>query len=92
MSNIDKADKFDNVSTGIDSPARNAFSVTPHDTNDLPNVTRGIYVGVTGDLKVKTEGLDVVTFTNLAAGMIHPIMCQMVFATGTTATGIVGVW
>jgi hypothetical protein len=33
-----------------------------------------------------------VTFTGLAAGVIHPIAAKRVYATGTGATGIVGVY
>lgn len=86
------ADNFGNLLSGLESPARNAAEITPHDTNDLALVTRGIYVGVAGNLKVETANGDVVTFVDLAAGMIHPIMCKQVYATGTTATDIVGVW
>ena len=85
-------DTFASLLSGLESPARNAFAVTPHDTNDLANVTRGIYVGASGDLKVETANGNVVTFVGLAAGMIHPISCKQVYATGTTATSIMGVY
>lgn len=86
------ADNFASLLSGLESPARNAAEITPHDTNDLAYVTRGVYVGVSGDLKVETANGDVVTFVGLAAGMVHPIQCKQVYATGTTATSIVGVW
>lgn len=72
-------------------PGSNAFSVTPSDSADLDSVTRGIYVGATGDLKVTMMGGGVVTFVSLVAGVIHPIMAQRIWSTGTTATDIVGV-
>ena len=86
------ADNFATLLSGLESPARNAMEITPHDTNDLALVTRGIYVGGAGNLKVETANGDVVTFVGLAAGMIHPIMCKQVYSTGTTATSIVGVY
>lgn len=72
--------------------ASNAFSVTPNDGTDLATPTRGIYVGASGDLKVDMRGVGTVTFVGLAAGMIHPICARRVYATGTTATGILGVY
>jgi hypothetical protein len=82
---------FSNV-VGAESPAVDAFAITPDNSNDLATVTRGIYVGVSGDLKVITLGGETVTFVGLAAGMIHPIRVARVLATGTTATSIVGVY
>lgn len=54
-----------------------AEAVTPSDAADLPLVaTRGaacaIYVGVTGSVVVTTGGIDV-TFSNVAAGVWHPM-------------------
>lgn len=85
------ANTFSNV-VGSESPAVNAFAITPADGADLATVTRGIYAGGAGDLKVVTLGGDTVTFVGLAAGVIHPIRAARVFATGTTATSIVGVY
>ena len=67
-----------------------AFPITPNDSTDLATPTKGIYVGVAGNLKV-TQASQTVTYTNLVAGMIHPIHATRVFDTGTTATGIIGV-
>lgn len=75
-----------------DSPATRAFAITPNNSTDLTNVTRGIYVGASGDLKVDLMNGDAVTFVGLAAGVIHPMCVKRVYATGTTATGIVGVY
>lgn len=86
------ADTFTQYRAGVESPARNAFAVTPHDTNELTAHTRGIYVGVTGNVKVTTSGGDAVTFVGLAAGVIHPIRAKIIWSTGTTATSIVGVY
>jgi hypothetical protein len=74
------------------SPASSAFAITPHDTDELVRVTRGIYVGVAGDVTVKMFSDDIVTFKDLAAGVIHPIRVKLVYDTGTDATDIVGVY
>lgn len=67
-------------------------SVTPSDTVDLPNVTRGIYVGTSGDVRVDLKGGTTVTFRALAAGLQHGMAVTRVHATGTTATDILAVW
>lgn len=74
-------------------PAENAMAITPNDSTDLTHVTRGIYVGVTGNVKVDMFGTGTaITFVGLAAGVIHPIRATRVYSTDTTATSIVGVY
>lgn len=74
------------------APGEHAFAVTPHNTNQLTHSTRGIYVGATGNLKVTTVGGEEITFTGVAAGVVHPIAAIIIWSTGTTATGIVGLY
>jgi hypothetical protein len=83
---------FDDNLTPVDAPALHAFAVTPADGSDLANATRGVYVGAAGSLKVDMVGSGTVTFANLAAGVIHPLRVVRIYATGTTATGIIGVY
>lgn len=85
-------DTFPTHRPGLKSPASYAFDVTPHDTNDLSYTTRGIYVGVSGDVKVDMAGSGTVTFVGMAAGVFHPMRVTRVYSTGTTATNIVGVY
>lgn len=73
------------------SPAVGAFAITPNDSTDLAITTRGIYVGVAGDLKVDMNGT-AVTFVDLAAGIIHPIVTTRVYDTGTSAGSIIGLY
>ena len=51
-----------------------------------------LYVGVTGDVKVKTAAGNDVVFTGVPAGSFMPVQVTQVFATGTTATNIVALW
>ena len=51
-----------------------------------------LYIGVGGDLKVKTAGGDEVTFVNLADSTFLPVQVLQVFSTGTTATNIIALW
>lgn len=70
------------------APAHAAAAVTPHDTNTIAP-TRGIYVGTAGNLKVMMNDGTALTFTAIAAGIVHPIAAIMVYSTGTTASNIV---
>lgn len=55
----------------------------------LSRITRGIYVGASGNVAVIFAGDSAsVTLTGLAAGVWHPMQVQAVLKTGTTATGI----
>ncbi len=71
-------------------PIESASVVTTSDSTNLTNVTRGLYVGVAGDVKVTLSSGNVITIKNLAAGVVHPFRVSRVWATGTTATDIVG--
>lgn len=88
-------DLFQFFKTSLDSPIANGAAVTPSNSTDLPITTRGIYLGATGDVKCELAGAvagTFVTFTALAGGVIHPIRVRKVYATGTTATGIVALY
>jgi hypothetical protein len=75
----------------MEQPATDAVAVTPSNSDDLPCVSRGLYIGAAGTLKVRMlSGVDV-TFANVGAGLL-PIRCTRVFSTGTSATGIVALW
>lgn len=70
--------------------ARRAFAVTPHNSNELTYVTKALYVGTTGDVKVTMYDGTAVTFTAVPAGAILPICVKVIWSTGTTASNIVG--
>jgi hypothetical protein len=69
-----------------------AFEITPSDTADLTHETIAIYVGFDGDLKIDLVNGETITMYNLAAGAWHPIAAKKVYATGTTATYILGAY
>lgn len=72
-------------------PARHAFAVTPSDGTDLTNRVVALYVGAAGDVKLDTWGGETVTFTNVPVGVL-PVRVRRVYATGTTASGIIGLY
>lgn len=84
----DSADRRD-----IRDPVENVVAVTPSNSVDLTTPSRGIYVGVSGDVTVDMAGAgENVTIGNLAAGMWHPMRVTRIYATGTAATGILAGW
>jgi hypothetical protein len=68
-----------------------AVAITPSDSVNLDKTTRGVYVGVSGDV-VAIIGGEAITFTAMAAGIIHPIAVTRVNATSTTATNLVAIY
>lgn len=72
----------------IASPITGAAAVTPSDSTDLSEVTLALYIGTAGAAKLTLMDGSVVTYAALAAGR-HPLRVKRVWATGTTATGIV---
>lgn len=79
----------------VKANAQSAYSVTPSDTADLVPGVDALYVGVTGNVKVDLPNLpgqpgrSTVTFMNVPVGMF-PVACKKVYATGTTASQIIG--
>lgn len=74
------------------SLVQNAFEIIPSDAADLTHETIAIYVGFDGDLKIDLVNGETITMYNLAAGAWHPIAAKKVYATGTTATYILGAY
>jgi hypothetical protein len=75
------------------TPAENAFTVSPSNSTDLAHVTRGLWVGGAGDVKVDMHGGDsAVVFPSVPAGTLLPLAVTRVYSSGTTATNIVGVY
>lgn len=72
-------------------PAGSATAITPNDDTDLATETRSLYVGGAGNVSViLANDADPVTLTALAVGVLHELRVRRVRATGTTATGLVG--
>lgn len=70
-------------------PAVTAFAITPNDEADLTRVASYLRIGGAGNLKVTTENGDDVTIPSVLAGELIWLRVRRVWATGTTATGIV---
>jgi len=70
--------------------AFNATAVITSDSAVIP-VTRGLYIGATGDVTVRMEAGNSVTFKAAPVGIL-PIQVDMVKLTGTTATNILALY
>ena len=82
-------DQFKNHTPGLESPASRLFEIVPNDTSPLALVTRAISVDAAGYLQVVMASGDTGRIF-VAAGVPFPLRVAQVMATGTTATGIVG--
>lgn len=83
-------DPFANYAVSLTSPAQRAEPITPSNGAELASATRAIYVGQTGNVRLRTVGGDIVTLANMQGGVLYPIRADQVLATGTTASDIVG--
>lgn len=84
------SDRFENHATGLESPARHGFAVTPADDTPLAETTRALYVGGAGDVTLTLVSGATLGFANVPAGTLLPVRATAIKATGTTATALVG--
>lgn len=85
-------DIFASRQDALADPCDNAFAITPSDSTDFTYVSRGIYVGVSGDIMAVMADGTAVLFKNAVAGSILPLRCSRVNSTGTSATNLVGIY
>lgn len=83
-------DKFDHLADNTFSPARRAFAVAPHDSNALPALPKALFVGSSGTLALRAVDSASDVTLEVIAGQIIPVRASHVRASGTSASGIVG--
>lgn len=76
------------------APAMHGFDAYAQkdDAAELTVVTRAIYTGSGGDIKVTLAGGDTVTLTDVPAGSLLPISIRQLWDTGTAATDVIGLY
>ena len=82
-------DNFSRKQSLVADPATNAVLVTPSNSVDLTDVTRAVYVGGGGDMKVTMQDSGTVLFSGIPAGTTLPIRVSRIWSTTTTATLII---
>ena len=85
-------DFFEDYNTGLAAPAEGGAEVTPDDGADLAHVSRALYVGTGGSLRLTLKSGAVVTLAGVVSGTILPLRACRVWAGGTTAADIVALW
>ena len=75
-----------NVGTG-----QTAFAITPNDTTKFTRSVRAIYVGTTGNVTTLNKDGTTCLWPTVPAGGYLLCECVRVNATGTTASGLVGI-
>lgn len=73
----------------LTSSAQIAVAITPNDSADLTVTPRWLYVAGGGDLKVTDQAGNTLTLTSIAGGQALPFSPKRIWATDTTATGLV---
>lgn len=85
------SDKFSQFIRGLNSPPYGGFDITPNDATDLSTVTRALNVGVSGNVHVTLlDNTEVTLF--LQSGGVFPLRVKRVWAAGTTAGALVGLY
>lgn len=85
------ADKFKTHRESLNSPPTDVIVVTPSDIDDLAQVSRGLNVAQSGTVRVSTLSGTLADIT-IAAGIVFPVRVKRIWATGTTATGILALF
>jgi hypothetical protein len=85
-------DKFAYNGAGLESPATRWFAITPNDGADLAIKPRALYVGGAGNVAISNAEGDSAVLVAVPAGTQLSVRPDRVLNTGTTATGIVGLY
>ena len=82
-------DRYIGAGGDLLSPANDGAAVTPSDTADLAVVSKRLWVGGAGSVKINTVLGTTLTYAAVPAGSYLNVRAARVFATGTTAPSIV---
>lgn len=85
-------DHFAGFGSGLESPATGLLVIAPSDGADLTVMPRALMVTQSGNVAVVMKDGSTGTLPALQAGVPYPIRVRRVLSTGTTATGIVGLY
>jgi len=83
-------DTFARHAAGLTAPASSLLAIAPNDGADLARLPRAVMVATAGDLAVVMQDGSEGVLPALQPGAIYPLRVRRVKASGTTATGIMG--
>lgn len=84
------ADKFMNAADTASGPSRAPYPIVPHDTNPLPFVPKGIYIGTGGNVTLRgVDGATDVVYKNMPSASYIAVAASHVRAAGTTASDMI---
>jgi hypothetical protein len=84
------ADQFETLADSPEQPARHLFAIIPHSTNEIDPLPKAILVGGAGTLVCRAVDSTADVSLTVLTGQVIDARIQYVRATGTTATGLVG--
>ncbi|MEM9700241.1 MAG: hypothetical protein AAF943_15790 [Pseudomonadota bacterium] len=82
--------QFSNHEPEIIAPISAGEAATPG--TDFRSISRGIFIGGTGDIRLRMKNGEELLFRNAQAGVVYPFQAQQVVASGTTASDIVALY
>lgn len=83
-------DNFGTASDNVNSPSLNPYAVVPSDSEPLPIIPKGIFVGTGGNVVLRGVGSSAdVTYRNLPNGSYIAVRAEFVRLTGTTAQHLI---
>ena len=85
------SDAFSSHARSLNDPAVSVFDITPDDTTDLAHVTLALNVATPGIVRV-TTAQGTTSDVSIHPGHAFPLRVRRVWMTGTTATGIRGLF
>jgi hypothetical protein len=84
-------DRFEHYTASLEAPPSGGRAIIPSDEADFAVATRGLNVGASGAVHLTTvDGSDLTL--QVAPGIVFPIRARRIWATGTTALDIVGLY
>lgn len=87
------ADAFSATADAVNAPARRAVAVVPHDTAELADIPKALYVGTAGNITMRgVDGSSDQLWKNVPAGALIPFRARFVRATGTTAADLLALY
>lgn len=85
-------DPYAGTSATVQMPATNGFAITPSDSVDLAKIPKAISATTDGIIRCTLLNMTDGTFVDVPSYGYAPIRYKRVWAAGTTAVGLVGLY